>query len=95
MKHTVTDLEVINEPSSSEYPILGSYSLNSNYGNFIVMTFEIQETKMLDVVLQTNLYIELAVSTTIVNSVNFSDIENFEKMPKKTKMLEIQYTPNI
>jgi hypothetical protein len=34
MKHIVIDLEETNEPSSSEFPILGNYALDSNFGNF-------------------------------------------------------------
>jgi hypothetical protein len=36
MKHTMTNLEEANEPSSSEFPILGNYALDSYFGNFVV-----------------------------------------------------------
>jgi hypothetical protein len=45
LKHTVTDLEATNEPSSYEFPILGNYSLDSDFGNFIAMTYEISVTQ--------------------------------------------------
>ena len=34
LKHTVTDLETPNEPSSMDFPILGNYSCNSHFGKF-------------------------------------------------------------
>jgi hypothetical protein len=34
LKHTVTDLETLNEPSSTDFPVLGNYSCDSDFGNF-------------------------------------------------------------
>jgi hypothetical protein len=34
LKHTVTDLEAPNEPSSTKFPVLGNYSCDSDFGNF-------------------------------------------------------------
>jgi hypothetical protein len=33
LKHTITDLEAPNEPSSSEFPILGNYSCEFEFSN--------------------------------------------------------------
>ena len=34
LKHTVTDLETSNEPSSTDFPILGNYSYDSYFRKF-------------------------------------------------------------
>jgi hypothetical protein len=34
LKHTVTDLEAPNKPSSTEFLVLGNYYCNSDFGNF-------------------------------------------------------------
>jgi hypothetical protein len=34
LKHTITDLETLNEPSSTYFPVLGNYSCDSNFGIF-------------------------------------------------------------
>ena len=34
LKHTVTDLETSNEPTSRDFPILGNYSCDSHFGDF-------------------------------------------------------------
>jgi hypothetical protein len=41
LKHTVTDLESPNEHSFIEFPILGKYSCDSNFGNFPPCLFEV------------------------------------------------------
>jgi len=38
IKHTVTDLETLNEPSSADFPVLGNYSCDSYFGNFSPLT---------------------------------------------------------
>jgi hypothetical protein len=34
LKHIVTDLETLNEPSSTYFPVLANYSCDSDFGNF-------------------------------------------------------------
>jgi hypothetical protein len=34
LKHTVTDLETLNEPSSTDFPVLGNYSYDSYFRTF-------------------------------------------------------------
>jgi len=34
MKHTDTDLETLNEPTSMDFPMLGNYSCDSHFENF-------------------------------------------------------------
>jgi hypothetical protein len=34
LKHTVTDLEALNEPSLRDFLMLGNYSCDSDFGNF-------------------------------------------------------------
>jgi hypothetical protein len=36
LKHIVIDLESLNEPSSTDFPVLGNYSCNSDFGKFDV-----------------------------------------------------------
>jgi hypothetical protein len=50
LKHTVTDLETLNEPSSTDFPVLGNYSCDSNFGNFSPFSFDVpltQNSKMI------------------------------------------------
>jgi hypothetical protein len=35
LKHTVTDLETLNEPSSTDFPVLGNYSCDSYFGKLL------------------------------------------------------------
>jgi hypothetical protein len=34
LKHTITDLETLNEPSSVDFPVLGNHSCDYYFGNF-------------------------------------------------------------
>jgi hypothetical protein len=34
LKHTITDLEAPNKPSSTEFLVLGNYSCDFDFGNF-------------------------------------------------------------
>jgi hypothetical protein len=34
LKHTITDLENLNEPSSTYFPVIGNYSCDSHFRNF-------------------------------------------------------------
>jgi hypothetical protein len=45
LKHTVTDLETLNEPSSIDFPVLGNYSCNSRFGKFSPLLFDVPLTK--------------------------------------------------
>jgi hypothetical protein len=45
LKHTVTDLETPNEPSSTEFPVLGNYSCDSDFGNFTPHLSDIPPTQ--------------------------------------------------
>jgi hypothetical protein len=41
LKHIVTDLEAPNEPSSNEFPVLGNYSCDLDFGNFSPCSSEV------------------------------------------------------
>jgi hypothetical protein len=37
LKHTITDLETLSEPSSTEFPVLGNFSCDSHFRNFSLL----------------------------------------------------------
>ena len=41
VKHTVTDLEAFNEPLSIDFPVLGNYSSDSDFGNFAPLSSDV------------------------------------------------------
>jgi hypothetical protein len=45
LKHTVTDLETLNEPSSTDFPVLGNYSCDSYFGNFSPLSSDVPLTQ--------------------------------------------------
>jgi hypothetical protein len=45
LKHTVTDLETLNEPSSTDFPVLGNYSFDSYFGNFSPLSSDVPLTQ--------------------------------------------------
>jgi hypothetical protein len=47
-KHTVTDLEAPNEPSSNEFPVLRNYSCEIDFGNFSPCLSEVLFSKRLE-----------------------------------------------
>jgi hypothetical protein len=45
LKHNVTDLEALNEPSSLDFPVLGNYSCDSDYGNLSPLSSNVPLTQ--------------------------------------------------
>jgi hypothetical protein len=45
LKHTVTNLETLNEPSSTDFPVLGNYSCDSYFGNFSPLSYNVPLTQ--------------------------------------------------
>jgi ribonuclease HI len=45
LKHTVTDLETPNEPTSTDFPILGNFSCDSHFGNFAPLLSNVSLTQ--------------------------------------------------
>jgi hypothetical protein len=45
LKHTVTNLETLNEPSSTNFPVLGNYSCDSYFGNFYPLSYNFPLTQ--------------------------------------------------
>jgi hypothetical protein len=45
LKHTVTDLETLNEPSSTDFPVLGNYSCDSYFDNFSPLSSDVPLTQ--------------------------------------------------
>jgi hypothetical protein len=45
LKHTVTDLETLNEPSSKNFPMLVNYSWDSDFGNFSPLSSDVPLTQ--------------------------------------------------
>jgi ribonuclease HI len=52
LKHTVTDLETLNEPSSTDFPVLGNYSCDSYFGNFSPLLSDVPLTQNSEMVFQ-------------------------------------------
>jgi hypothetical protein len=56
LKHTVTDLEAFNEPSSTDFPILGNHSRDSNFDNFSPLSSDVPLTQNSKIIFQVNLW---------------------------------------
>ena len=52
LKHTVTDLETLNEPSSTYFPVLGNYSYDSYFGKVSPLSSDIPLTQNSEMVFQ-------------------------------------------
>jgi hypothetical protein len=59
LKHTSTDLETLNEPSSTDFLILGNYSCESFFGNFSPLPSDVPLTQNSEVVFREKLPIPL------------------------------------
>jgi hypothetical protein len=55
LKHIVTDLEPFNEPSSTDFPILGNYSCDFDFGNFTPFSSNVPLTQNSEINFQVNL----------------------------------------
>jgi hypothetical protein len=55
LKHTVTDLETLNEPSSTNFPVLGNYSCDSYFGNFSPLSSNFPLTQNSEMIFQEEL----------------------------------------
>jgi hypothetical protein len=55
VKHIVTDLETLNEPSSTYFLVLGNYSYDSNFGNFSPFSSDVPLTQKYEMFFQKNL----------------------------------------
>jgi hypothetical protein len=55
LKHIVTDLETLNEPSSTDFPVLGNYSCDSDFGNFSPLSSDVPLTQNSEMIFQENL----------------------------------------
>jgi hypothetical protein len=54
LKHAVTDLETLNEPSSTDFPVLGNYSRDSHFGKFSPLLSDVPLTQNSEMVFQEN-----------------------------------------
>jgi ribonuclease HI len=57
LKHTVIDLETLNEPSSTDFFVLGNYSCDSYFGNFYPLLSDVPLTQNHEMVFQEKLLI--------------------------------------
>jgi hypothetical protein len=57
LKHMVTDLETLNEPSSTDFPVLGNYSCDSYFKNFSPLSSDVPLTQNYEMVFQEKLSI--------------------------------------
>jgi hypothetical protein len=55
LRHSVTDLEAFNEPSSIDFPVLGNYSCESDFGNFSPLLSHVPLTQNYEMTFQVNL----------------------------------------
>jgi ribonuclease HI len=55
LKHIVTDLETLNEPSSEDFPVLGNYSCDSDFRNFSPLSSDVPLTQNSEMTFQENL----------------------------------------
>jgi hypothetical protein len=55
LKHTVTDLEALNKPSSTDFPVLGNYSCDYDFGNFSPLSSNVPLTQNSEMTFQENL----------------------------------------
>jgi hypothetical protein len=55
LKHIVTDLETLNEPSSTDFPVLGNYSCDSDFGNFSPLSSDVPLTQNSEMIFQEKL----------------------------------------
>jgi len=51
-KHTIIDLNTPNEPSSTDFPVLGNYSCDSGFGNFTPHVSNIPPTRQSKMIFQ-------------------------------------------
>jgi len=72
MNHIVIDIETANEPSSSEFPIIGNYDLDSNFGNFVVGIYKIPKKQWYELNLYEDNFQKIGSSTNFVNYINLS-----------------------
>jgi hypothetical protein len=54
LKHTITDLESPNKLSSMEFPVLGNYSCDSDFGNFSPCIYELFFSQKSELLLHEN-----------------------------------------
>jgi ribonuclease HI len=52
LKHTVTDLETPNEPTSTNFPVLGNYSCDSHFGDFSPLMSTVPLTQNSELIFQ-------------------------------------------
>jgi hypothetical protein len=55
LKHIVTDLETLNEPSSTDFPVLGNYSYDSDFRNFSPLSSDVPLTQNSEMTFQVNI----------------------------------------
>jgi hypothetical protein len=52
LKHIVTNLETLNEPSSADFPVLGNYSYDTDFENFSPLSFDAPLTQNSEIIFQ-------------------------------------------
>ena len=52
LRHTITDLETLNEPSSTDFLVLGNYSRDSYFGKFSPLLSDVPLTQNSEMVFQ-------------------------------------------
>jgi hypothetical protein len=55
LKHISIDLDTLNEPSSTDFPVLGNYSCDSDFNNFSPLSSDVPLTQNSEIIFQENL----------------------------------------
>jgi len=95
LQHTVTDLETPNEPLSIEFPVLGNYSCDSDFGNFIPHLFVIPPTQKSEMTFQFDL-LAAAEEIILCQYSSIGVIDNEDESEKISRHEEvINFPPQI
>jgi hypothetical protein len=57
LKYIVTDLEAFNEPSSTDFSVLGNYSCDYDFGNVSHLSYDVPLTQNFAMIFQVNLLV--------------------------------------
>ena len=55
IKHTITELETLNEPSSTYFPVVGYYSCDYDFRNFSPLSSNVTRTQNYEMIFQDKL----------------------------------------
>jgi hypothetical protein len=89
LKHTVIDLETLNEPSSTEFPMLGKYSYDFDFGNFTTHISDIPSTQNFEMIFQIDVLVTSKESI-LCQYVSTKLVDNKVEIEKITRHEEVR-----